>query len=162
MNIHHSMTILTKKYSIRRLGSVSVCTEPLQKKVLRLHHSVSILIFHTSSCSISWLSINHHEWRLLGFPRRAFLLIFDDAFVWTLSDCVRSIPAIRTSPRLSRQLFLLETICGLFTCFSFMQMMAHHFQALAQLLVQFSPWQSVKPLGHHLHRRKMIQRSVSF
>ena len=59
------MTILTKNYPIRRLGS-----EPV--KILRLHHSMSILIL-ASICSISWLFINHCEWRLLGFPRRASL-----------------------------------------------------------------------------------------
>ena len=65
-NIHHSMTILTKNYSIRRLGS-----EPF--KILRLHHSMSVLFFLTGTCSISWLFINHCEWRLLGFLRHASL-----------------------------------------------------------------------------------------
>ena len=32
-----------------------------------------------------------------------------------------------------------------------MLIMARYFFALAQLLVQYSPWQNVKPLGHHLH-----------
>ena len=42
-------------------------------KILRLRHSMSVLIFLTSTCSISWLFINHCEWRLLGFPRHASL-----------------------------------------------------------------------------------------
>ena len=62
-----------------------------QKEYLRLHHPVSVLIFSTSTCSTGWLSINHIKWKLLGFPRHASLLIFDDAFVWTLSNCVRSL-----------------------------------------------------------------------
>ena len=40
-------------------------------KVFRLHRSMSVLIFLAGTCSISWLFINHCEWRLLGFPRRA-------------------------------------------------------------------------------------------
>ena len=42
-------------------------------KILRLHHSMSVLIFLAGTCSISWLSIIHCEWRLLGFPRHASL-----------------------------------------------------------------------------------------
>ena len=73
INIHHSMIILTKKKtSIRRLGS-----EPF--KILRPHHSMSVLIFLAGTCAISWLFINHCEWRRLGFQRRA-----------SLSNCVRS------------------------------------------------------------------------
>ena len=30
-----------------------------------------VLIFLAGTCSISWLFINHCEWRLLGFPRHA-------------------------------------------------------------------------------------------
>ena len=58
-------------FSIRRLGSVSVCTEPL--KILRLHRSMSVFIFLTCICSISWLFNNHCEWRHLGFLRHASL-----------------------------------------------------------------------------------------
>ena len=104
-----------------------MCTKPSKisaKKKLRLHHPVSILIFPTSTCSTGWLSINHNKWRLLGFPRHALLLIFDDAFVWTLSNCVRSMLAIRASLRSSRQLLLLEKICGFCPASLFMQIMA--------------------------------------
>ena len=67
INIHHSMTILTKKI----LQLVVSVRNSLQ--ILRLHHSMSILIFLTCTCSISWLFINHCEWRLLGFTRHASL-----------------------------------------------------------------------------------------
>ena len=42
------------------------------------------------------------------------------------------------------------------TCFLFMQTMARYFLTLAQLLVLFSPWQKVKPLGHHLHTYRIF------
>ena len=72
-----------------------------------------------------WLAFhNHDKWRLLGFPRHAFLLISDDAFVWTLSNCVRSMLAIRASLRSSRQLLLLDIIYGFCPASLFMQIMA--------------------------------------
>ena len=68
---------------------VSVCTPPVVhtvvatssvrnpqksvKKNLRLHHSVSFLIFPSGTCSTSRLSINHCKWRFLAFPRHASL-----------------------------------------------------------------------------------------
>ena len=55
-------------YSAKKNRLVS---EPLKK--LRIHHSMSVLIYLTGTCSISWLFINHCEWRLLGFPRHASL-----------------------------------------------------------------------------------------
>ena len=63
---HHSTAISTKKY----IHFVVWVRNPL--KMLRLHHSTSVLIFLVT-CSISWLFINHCEWRLLGFPRHASL-----------------------------------------------------------------------------------------
>ena len=95
--------------SIRRLGSVSVCTELFLKNsqassfhvhlvfffLLVLVPSVgfsSIIVsggFSVSRCMRLW------ETDLLN------LLIFDDAFVWTLSNCVRSVWAIWASRRSS-------------------------------------------------------------
>ena len=126
---------LCTRYVQKNVQQVSVCTpvattcvrnpkKPQPKKFLRLHHPVSILLFPTRTCSTGWLSINHNKWRLLGFPRHAFLLIFDDAFVWTLSNCVRSLLAIRASQRSSRQLLLLDIICGFCPASLFMQIMA--------------------------------------
>ena len=72
---------------------------PLSFNTLRLHHSTSILIFPTRICSTNVLSTNHqmNELMLLGFPRHARLLMVDDVFVWTISNCVRAILAIRAS-----------------------------------------------------------------
>ena len=66
MNIPHSMTILTKIFN-------SSSGFGILEKILRLHHSMSALIFLAGTCSISWPFINHCEWRLLGFPRYASL-----------------------------------------------------------------------------------------
>ena len=41
------------------------------EKILRVHHSMSVLIFLAGTCYISWLFISRCEWRLLGFPRHA-------------------------------------------------------------------------------------------
>ena len=87
--------VRTRKVCVRQ---VSVCTPPVvhavvvttcvrnsQKKpvekilvqntfkILRLHRSMSVLRFLPGTCSISWLFINHCEWKFLGFPKHASL-----------------------------------------------------------------------------------------
>ena len=145
------MTLITpwppwqKNYSTRRLGS-----EPIRNH--RLHHSMSVLIFLTRTCSISWLFINHGEWRLLvsrgmrlwetDLPN---LLIFDDAFVWTLSNGVKSIQSIWASWGSSRHI-----ICG--------------FWSASSIHANNGPLSKHLPSCwfNFLHVARMIQRSVSF
>ena len=102
MNIHLSMSILTKKcFSIRRLGSVSVCTEHFKKFsdfiILCPSWSFFLLVLVPSvgfsSIIVSGgfsVSRGMRLWET-DLPN---LLIFDDAFAWTFSICARSKKAI--------------------------------------------------------------------
>ena len=77
-----------------------------KKKIPSLRRSTCILISPTKTLSTNLLSTDHHQWKLLCFPRHALLLIFGDAFVWKLnlrfslprsaiSNCERAIQASR-------------------------------------------------------------------
>ena len=125
MCVRHGVCVYSPSHTLQLLLFVSKTQS--RKKKLRLRHSMSILIFPTKTCSTSSLSTNYQmfESMRLGFPRLALYLILDDASVWnlnlsggsprsTMSNCVRGILAIRTSPSLDHRdiLFLLDIICG--------------------------------------------------
>ena len=72
----------------------------------------------------SWLFINHCEWRLLGLWETDLpnLLIFNDAFVWTLHNCARPKKVSRTS---SWNCFFLISFVDSDLLPQLMQIMAH-------------------------------------
>ena len=55
-----------------------------KKKIIRLRHSMSILISPTRTLSTNLLSTDHHECMLLGFPRHAFLRDLQNLLDYTL------------------------------------------------------------------------------
>ena len=112
MSVRHARKMCQKNVRATR----SVCTlsvahtvvattwvrNPETKKIRRLRRSTSILISSTKTLSTNLLSTDHHQWMLLGFPRHALLLIFDEAIVLnlnlkfglprsTISNCERDI-----------------------------------------------------------------------